>query len=312
MIFTSIQSTHRVEPKRAFDYWRSTALARVDATPLESETGFTASRLLAVFDHGMLMRTRSSPLVVERQPQQIRRDGHDDVCLSLIVSGCGHQEQGNRGGIIGVGDIGLVSLDRPFVLGAREPYEELRLNISRPLFLAHVGSVEEIAGRRYPASALGDLFASYLGTFAATVERMSEAEAAHAFEGALHLLRGILQHPGERREADLSATALRSLAQAYIERRLHDPDLGPAGLCAALRVSRTRLYAAFAAEGGIAAAIRDARLDRAHRRLSSAAGDAETIAGVMKACGYVDAASFSRAFRRRFGLAPRDVRPTRR
>ena len=312
VILTSIQSTQQIEPKRAFDYWRSTALARVDASLVEGEGAFAARRLVAVLSQGTLIRTSSSPLVIERLPQQIRRDGHDDVCLSLLLSGSGHLEQGNRGALLAPGEIGLVSLARPFVLGAHESYEELRLHIPRAVFRQHVGNVEEVAGRAFRPGALGDLFASYLTTFAATVERMSETEAAHAYEGALHLLRGIVHGAGERGEGDTSVRALRSLADAHIERRLHDPALDPAEICAALQVSRTRLYAAFVPTGGIAAAIRDARLDRAHRRLSAPGRDGETITDIMRACGYLDPAGFSRAFRRRFGLAPRDVRALRR
>ncbi|WP_336486347.1 helix-turn-helix domain-containing protein [Methylobacterium nigriterrae] len=313
MILTSLQSTEQVEPKRAFDYWRSTALARVDATSVVPDRAFAASRLLAVFAQGTLIHTRSSPLIIERQPQQIRRDNADEVCFSLLLSGSGHQEQGSRGALIAAGDLGFVTLDRPFVSGAREPYEELRLHIPRPAFLAHVGNVEEIAGRRIRGGGpLHGLFATYLRSFAGSIEHMSAAEAAHAFEGALHLLRGLVRSRSERLEAELSTMALCSLTQAYIERRLHDATLSPAGICAALRVSRTRLYAAFADENGIAAVIRDARLDRAYRHLSSPACDGESIAAVMRACGYLDPAGFSRAFRRRFGLAPRDLREGRR
>ena len=93
---------------------------------------------------------------------------------------------------------------------------------------------------------------------------------------------------------------------AHIERRLHDPAFGPESLPAALRVSRSRLYAAFTGDEGVAAKIRDARLDRAYRRLRSRTSGTR-IGSVMANCGFTDAAAFSRAFRRRFGMAPRDV-----
>ncbi|MCX4198929.1 helix-turn-helix domain-containing protein [Methylobacterium organophilum] len=75
-------------------------------------------------------------------------------------------------------------------------------------------------------------------------------------------------------------------------------------------LSRTSLYRAFAETGGIAAAIRDARLDLARRRLEARRDDKVRIASIAYACGFTDVPTFNRGFRKRFGLAPGDLRPT--
>lgn len=308
MILAIRQSTDGIESARAFDYWRSTALPRVAVTPIEDAAPFGARRIVAVSAHGTLFHTHSSPLVVERQAPHIRRDGADDVSLSLILAGRGHHEQGNRGGIVDPGGIGIVTLDRPFVSGAHEAYEEMRLTVSRAAFLAHVGLPEAVAGRTFAAGGLSELLSAYLRSLAGSIGRMTDAEASHAFEGALHLLRGVVGLEAPERAEDLPPAAVRSLVGAYIERRLHDPTLGPSAICTALSISRSRLYLAFAGDGGVAAAIRDARLDRARARLASRAWDGETAATIMMSCGFRDGTVFGRAFRRRFGLSPRDYR----
>lgn len=101
--------------------------------------------------------------------------------------------------------------------------------------------------------------------------------------------------------------ALRSLALVHISRNLHDPTFEPKRACLSLGVSRSRLYRAFADGEGIASAIRDACLDRAHRLLSSDAGGGGNVSTAMWDSGFTNATNFSRAFRRRFGMAPRDV-----
>ncbi|KQP09306.1 helix-turn-helix domain-containing protein [Methylobacterium sp. Leaf93] len=70
-------------------------------------------------------------------------------------------------------------------------------------------------------------------------------------------------------------------------------------MAAALNVSRSKLYRAFADGEGIAAEIRDARPRRVHRRLTSASTDRTPIDVLMHACGFTDAPGFGRAFRRR-------------
>lgn len=175
--------------------------------------------------------------------------------------------------------------------------------------ISHIGSVGRVAGSMIRGGGpLSELLASYLRSFAGSMERMSEAETAHGFGAVLHLLRGVMDRETGSPGDALSTVGLRSLAGAYIERRLHDPALTPDGIRVALKVSRTRLYKAFATNGGLAAAIRDARLNRARRRLSFRGALEKTITNIMLSCGYRDASAFSRAFKNRFGLAPRDYR----
>lgn len=311
MILVHRQSTELIEPRRAFEYWRSTALARVDAFCTEEIGGFGAGRLYAATRHGALMHTRSSGVQVERRNRHVQADAIDDVCISLLLNGRAYHEQNGRGGIVDAGGLCIAASDRPFVSGLPGPYEEIRLHVPRVAFVSQVGGLAGLAGRTMAGgTALTDLLAGYLRSFAGSIERMTEVEAAHAFGAALHLLRGVLEPDVEIDDAAMSAASLRSLAGAYIERRLHDPTLSPDEIRRALKVSRTRLYEAFAADGGIAAAVRDARLDRAHGRLLARDQTRHTVTAVMLSCGYLDGSSFSRAFKNRFGMPPRDlIRP---
>lgn len=311
MIFAQRQTTDQVEPKRAFDYWRSTALARVDALCTEDIRTFSAGRLLAVSPHGTLMHTSSSGVQVERQSRHVRADDFDDVCISLLLQGRAHHEQSGRGGILEAGGLGVTTMDRPFLTGLAGSYEEIRLHFQRSVFLTRVGDPDRLSGRLIQGGGpLSELLAGYLRTFAGSIERMSDGETAYGFGAALHLLRGVVDPDGGFPETEMESAGLRSLAGAYIDRRLHDPALTPDEIRVALKVSRSRLYEAFAEDGGIAAAIRDARLDRARRRLSSSDRAGESIATIMLACGYVENSVFSRAFKNRFGLGPRDYRET--
>lgn len=311
MIIAHRQTTDQVEPRRAFEFWRHTALAQVDAFCTEEVADFGAGRLFAPTTHGVLMHTRSSGVQVERQARQVRADGVDDVCLSLLVAGRAYHEQGGRGGIVEAGGIGITGLGTPFVTGLPGPYEEIRLNVPRAAFVAQVGNPKNLIGWTMTGGTpLCDLLTGYMRAFAGSIDRMSEVEAAHGFGAVLHLLRGVVDPDVAFDEGEMSTVGLRSLAGAYIERRLHDPTLSPEEIRRTLKVSRTRLYEAFAADGGIAAAVRDARLDRARRRLAARDRSGHTITAVMLSCGYLDGSAFSRAFKSRFGLAPRDFRET--
>ncbi|MCJ2089989.1 helix-turn-helix domain-containing protein [Methylobacterium sp. E-005] len=298
------QSTAEVESKRAFEFWCDTALAMsgVSIAGVEERRSFAASRLVAVTAHGTLLHTEGPRVDVERSARHVRQDGRDTITIALVLRGNQYVAQGTRGGRMSPGDISITDSGRPFLIGAYEDYEEIRLSATRADFKAHIGEPDAYAGRLIGRSPLNALFATYLRSYAALVPGMTEAEAGIANEGTLHLLRGLVGAP----TGDVRATALRSLAAVHIERSLHHPKFGPDALCRTLCVSRSRLYAAFADGEGVAAAIRDARLDRAHRQLSVPSGD--SIATIMYRCGFTNASVFSTAFRRRFGSTPRDLK----
>ncbi|MCJ2136600.1 helix-turn-helix domain-containing protein [Methylobacterium sp. J-026] len=304
----STATTDVVEGKQAFDYWRSTIMGGVDVTPLDSALPFSAGRTVAASPYGAILHAFSDAYKLERTAQHVRRDGRDDVGVTVVLSGNGYIEQGNNGALLKAGDIAFHAWERPGGGGNLGRYEELRLTVPRSTFLAEMGDTRAYGGRRFGPTPLSGLFVTYLRAFAYSVADMSEAETGIAIEGALHLLRGAINGGAERADGEeLSRDALRSLALARIERCLHDPEFGPDRLAADLRISRSRLYAAFAGGEGIAARIREARLDRAHDRIVMMRKTGIRVTSIMTSCGFTDPAAFSRAFRRRFGLSPREL-----
>ena len=98
------------------------------------------------------------------------------------------------------------------------------------------------------------------------------------------------------------------LANKGIAKMLHDSSFDGATLRRTIGVSRSKLYRAFYERRGVAAAIRDARLDRARQRLAAPFDRALSLSQVAHLCGFDNYVSFSHAFRRRFGMSPGDVR----
>lgn len=68
-------------------------------------------------------------------------------------------------------------------------------------------------------------------------------------------------------------------------------------------MSRTRLFVAFEAEGGVMTYVRNRRLAKAMRELSGVDGRPQRrISEIAYACGYDNLKSFSHSFRARYGL----------
>lgn len=98
----------------------------------------------------------------------------------------------------------------------------------------------------------------------------------------------------------------------YVESRLHDPDLTPQAIAAAHGISTRALYLLFdGEEGAVSGWILDRRLERIHAELLDAANGSQRIAEIALRNGFRNAAHFSRRFRQKYGVSPRQVRKAR-
>jgi AraC-like DNA-binding protein len=98
-------------------------------------------------------------------------------------------------------------------------------------------------------------------------------------------------------------------AKAHIHETLRDPALTPARVAAEQGVSLRLLQRHFAAEGSsLAEHIAEQRLLRCREALRDPAQAQRSITEIALSWGWSDPSHFSTAFRRRFGMAPREAR----
>ncbi|MEM1417944.1 MAG: helix-turn-helix domain-containing protein [Myxococcota bacterium] len=127
---------------------------------------------------------------------------------------------------------------------------------------------------------------------------LDDAAARAASESLLGLLHAAL---GRGRAGGSGGLVAR--AEALIRSRLDDPSLSVEGAAAALGISRRQLDRAFAASGrSTARFLWGERLEACRRDLRAQPG--ARVSEVAFRWGFSDAAHFSRAFRRAYGVTP--------
>jgi AraC-like DNA-binding protein len=95
----------------------------------------------------------------------------------------------------------------------------------------------------------------------------------------------------------------------FIDRNLADPDLGIAGLAQAFGLSSRTIHKLFEGEAQtVARIIWDRRLERCREEMTDPALATRSITQIAHHWGFSDSQHFSRAFKQRFGLTPRDYR----
>lgn len=171
------------------------------------------------------------------------------------------------------------------------PKRRLRCTVTDPE--QHLGRV--IDARRGAAALVVEQLRSLL-RHGDTLGR-DPRRAERIVSGTLELLCAALLEEGGLEERHLGE------AKALIERRLGDPDLDPRAIARALGVSVRTLHAWFHVDG------RSVSRWVLHRRLARARDDLRndrvcSITQIAFRWGFNDAAYFSRAFRRVYGVSP--------
>lgn len=162
------------------------------------------------------------------------------------------------------------------------------------------------------AGGFTDVFARTLEQAARHLDSLSDLEWGAVAQSLADLLPTFMRQQAEP-NADLGGTAtqaaiLHRVCQA-IERKLDDPDLAPAKVALAEGISERYLQKLFEGTGSsFTHYLRERRLQRTWADLSNPAEAHHSISEIAFRSGFNDSAHFSRAFRHRFGLSPREFR----
>ena len=263
----------------------------------------------------MTGRCQASAQGFERSELKVARDAHDHLMIQVFRSGGTRARVGGRELSAGPGDIWVIDMLEPM---ASETSDFANVSIVAPRALVAGGLRDPDAHhlRRIGGDQpIARLFSAYLDTLVGALGELSAAEATQLVPATLRLTEALLNAaPGaeragiDRREGD---RALLLAGRRLIEARLADPELTPEALARALGLSRARLYRVFAPVGGVAAYIRARRLKRSLADLLDPAQAHRPIYEIAFAWRFGSESDFSRAFRRRFGLSPRDARQAR-
>lgn len=305
-------SVNDLAPGERYEVWHDSisCIFQTDRSRTMAQTSeFRASLEAGLPGEMMVAETATSAQNWRRDGALIARDGMDHYMLQIYLSGTqccaadGEDVQMPRGGVVvydlsremratttDLRNLSLV-LPRATLEGLLRDPDDHHMRLLEPgapltaLLIEHMMTLRRHLGR-LPRSSGGAVTGATAQLVAAT---LNEAETPAS---------------AERR----NDYAQRTLIRRDIEARLADPSLTPESLRARHGVSRNRLYALFAASGGVAAHIRERRLKAAMALLVDPVERAAPVREIAARCGFSSASDFSRAFQRRFGLSPRAAR----
>jgi len=272
--------------------------------PLPDEVHFRAWNLGGIFMAGL----HASAQTVERTRSQIAAQAIDHIYFQYHLSGRAKIDTASAETPMHGGDIALIDMSQPAFGHAYTGVDAIGLIIPRRAFDPRVGEVGDLhrsvlSRRGHP---LVRLFSDHLQNTRHCLDSTDENQRNMLSMATVALCNATLT-PASDSGYNRPAVAAIEIRQ-FIEANLDRTDLGVELLSARFGLSRTPIYGMFEPEGGVMTYIRNRRLARAMRILSGVEGGGpQRISSVAYTCGYENLKSFSKAFRARFGVNPRDV-----
>lgn len=216
-------------------------------------------------------------------------------------------EQSENCSELGPGASVLWQSTKPARFTVLEPLHKRCLFVPRALLEEFCPNFHRLTGLSlHQETAETRLFLSFVAEVIRTFPSLNSAGQATAARVTVELLAAAVQpqlgiEPGTLHEA-LFAKICR-----YIDRSLGDPLLHPPAIAVAHAISLRTLQLIFAERGEtVSERIRRLRLDRCYTELSQGA---LSVTSVAFRWGFVDASHFSRVFKERYEVSPREVRP---
>lgn len=306
-------TTEGVEERGRFRLWRDVcedrlvpmAQVRLDDGPFDA--------LIESADIGSLGFTKFSlrNLRAETTSQTIRHEKNktDQLFISMVVSGSVSAVQNDRSSVTVAGDISIRDTNTPWKIEHADYSEVIAIAVPRIQLESVLGSARNFVGLsidgHHPVTMLAR---SFISNFLHVGDRLELRAAERMAAAGIDLIAAsVAERMAMETPKSLRSTVTLQRALAHIRSNINDPELSPAQIAAVVGVSLRKLQILFRQDGrNVAAWIWQQRLEQAARRLSDPAYSHISMGELARSCGFVDQAHFSRRFRDRFGLSPRD------
>jgi AraC-like DNA-binding protein len=278
----------------------------------QAEDTFDASLSRYTIDNLSFFDFRTAPNLAVRSLGRVSTESIQDISFSVFLEGPPGQFLGGKRRldalhVPSVPSILALDMDQPCTVRSFHG-RILIFFVPRTLVERSFPDAASLHGRRIEATTpLTRILIEHLVALNRQIVGLSKDEATQSFLTAVELLTAAFS-----RQAGFSGNARAAVRAAvygqvrrYVETNLHDPDLSPDSVLASLHLSRASVYRLFEHEGGLAAYIRS-------RRLRMAADEVVrfphmAVQDIASGLGFSDASSFTRAFRRAFDIAPREL-----
>ncbi len=306
-------STEALPPRQRCEWLREIIgreYANVEITPPADGLLFNEMKIYPWKDL-RLSAIRSNAITIERSPKEPAKNSHDAYFAVVLLSGSYLLEQNGREAVLKPGDVTIYDATRSHRIICPSSFTKLIVSIPRPLLRSKVPGIEHATALRIPGNTgIGSVTGNFIRSCAIHAAELSLHDFSALADPCAELL--TLTLASMRPEA-VSSSRNRAILllriKDFIEQNLGDPGLNAAMVARGAGLSPRYINDIFKDENtSLMRHVWGRRLERCRRELMSQTASSQRVSDIAFRWGFNDLSHFSRAFKQRFGHAPRDYR----
>ncbi|QPP05373.1 AraC family transcriptional regulator [Streptomyces bathyalis] len=302
-------SIRDVGPRERADFWTdhvSSVHCRMDLRFPHGDS-FRAGTIRQQTDTYQLAKCWSDKLGYLRTPQQVRQHPDEDYRFVIMLSGRAvHRQDGEEAEMV-PGTAGLIPVNGSYQT-LYDRYEGLSMTIP-----AH--EVDSRLNRKSPVTAgldLGSGLGRVVGDMVTSLHEARDTLTTSQFDAVsdrIVELLCMLVAGDDRPDAPEHLAEVEAVVRRHVREHAGDPGLNGEAMARALGWSLRQIQLALQCAGTTPRElIREERLRLIRERLQNPAYQHVTITDLAYASGFSSPSALSTAFRKRFGISPREMR----
>lgn len=307
LIAHSVLDTSLLPEDARIGVWRETAASVWEISSITDATFFAN---VDAYHAGDLMfgSVTSCAQKTQRNAALIAGDGLDYFLMQFYVDGSRVARTRRSEQVVANGDMMMVDMTQPIETESTA-YKSVDLVMPRRVLEPLLVDPDAHGGQRLlSADPLTALFRSHLLALYQAAPRMTEAQAMAVQGATLALAAAALNGAVDMDHASSVRAAAWLPVRRYIEDNLDHLDLSAEETAAQFGISRATVYRMMEGRGGFMSYVRLRRLHRCRDALIAPGNSHKTIGEIAAAWGFLNASSFSTAFKELFDMSPRDFR----
>jgi len=243
----------------------------------------------------------------------LRHENHktDHLFMSMVLTGTVRSDQNDRSSTDKIGDFAIRDTNTPWTIEHNGYSEVLAIAIPRERIENVLGPARLFAGLTVEGhQPVTTLTRSFLANLLSEADRMSPGVAERMVGAGIDLIvASLAERIATEVPRPIHGNVVVQRAKAHVEANLHDHTLDPPRLASVVGVSLRRLQQLFHERGHhISDWIWERRLATAAKRLADPGYLHLPLGNLAYGCGFASQSHFSRRFKERYGLGPRDYR----
>lgn len=308
-------STEGISRRERFDYWSDVVcqgICKLECKRFSNDPFFGKLRY-ARFGEIDLLEMESEPQIFLRNKSHLSEITEHTMVLSLPLTQRSEKALNATGLCTSRGDISFYDASRSQKLAINSQIQALIVQIPKRLLENYLINVE-----RYDSNVisthtlLGQLTSNLLQMLAANLDKESSRGPDSVTSTLMQLIAFALTERTEPSDTiqyrAAVQTSLRQTIEQFIKTNCCDTNLSPQLIADRYRISLRYLHRLFEdSEHSVAKTILNVRLQQAMELLSRGQGRTR-VTGVAFKCGFKDVSHFSKSFKDRYGINPKDIR----